>query len=49
MREVLAITDAAYEVASLLERVQMREAYLKAARYEWMFWDSAYRLERWPV
>ena len=22
----------------------MREAYLKAVRYEWMFWDSAYRL-----
>ena len=27
----------------------MREAYLKAVRYEWMFWDSAYRLEAWPV
>ena len=31
------------------ERLLMREAYLKAVRYEWMFWDSAYRLEAWPV
>ena len=30
-------------------REEMRAAYLKATRYEWMFWDSAYRLEAWPV
>jgi thiaminase/transcriptional activator TenA len=23
--------------------------YLTASRYEWMFWDAAYRLESWPV
>jgi thiaminase/transcriptional activator TenA len=23
--------------------------YLTASRYEWMFWDAAYRLEAWPV
>jgi thiaminase (transcriptional activator TenA) len=23
--------------------------YLTASRYEWMFWDAAYRLEQWPV
>ena len=27
----------------------MRESYLEAVRYEWMFWDSAYRMEDWPV
>jgi thiaminase/transcriptional activator TenA len=26
----------------------MREAYERSARLEWMFWDSAYRMERWP-
>ena len=28
---------------------EMRDGYLKATRYEWMFWDSAYRLEAWPI
>jgi thiaminase/transcriptional activator TenA len=27
----------------------IREHYLVASRYEWMFWDAAYRLEGWPV
>ena len=49
VREVLALTDAAHEAASAGEQAAMREAYLKAVRYEWMFWDSAYRLEAWPV
>lgn len=49
VREVLAHVDAAFEGASADERGSMREAYLAAVRYEWMFWDSAYRLETWPV
>ena len=49
VREVLAHTDAAHDAAGAAERLLMREAYLKAVRYEWMFWDSAYRLEAWPV
>jgi thiaminase/transcriptional activator TenA len=47
--EVLAHTDAAFEHATPADRRAMREAYLKATRYEWMFWDSAWRLEPWPV
>jgi thiaminase/transcriptional activator TenA len=27
----------------------IQEHYLTASRYEWMFWDAAYRLEAWPV
>ena len=49
VREVLALTDAAHDDAAAGERLLMREGYLKAVRYEWMFWDSAYRLETWPV
>jgi hypothetical protein len=22
---------------------------LRSAQYEWLFWDSAYRLEAWPI
>lgn len=29
-------------------RRAMRAAYEQSARLEWMFWDSAYRMERWP-
>jgi thiaminase/transcriptional activator TenA len=49
VREILAHTDAAHDGAEVGEREFMREGYLKAVRYEWMFWDSAYRLEAWPV
>ena len=28
---------------------QMHRAYRRSAQLEWMFWDSAYRLETWPV
>ena len=28
---------------------QMHLAYRRSAQLEWMFWDSAYRLEAWPV
>ena len=31
------------------DRHLMRESYLEAVRYEWMFWDSAHRLEGWPI
>lgn len=28
---------------------RIRQHYLMASRYEWMFWDAAYRLEAWPI
>jgi thiaminase/transcriptional activator TenA len=27
----------------------MHHAFRRCCQYEWMFWDAAYRLERWPV
>ena len=27
----------------------MRRHFLVTSRYEWMFWNMGYRLERWPV
>lgn len=43
------IVDQAAETASLSEQEQMHTAYATAARYEWMFFDAAWRLETWPV
>jgi thiaminase/transcriptional activator TenA len=28
---------------------RMFQAFQRASEYEWMFWDSAYRLETWPT
>lgn len=28
---------------------QMHHAYRRSAQLEWMFWDSAYRTETWPI
>ncbi|MCF6468837.1 thiaminase II [Nonomuraea sp. MG754425] len=30
-------------------RAAMARAYCRAAAYEWMFWDSAWRRESWPT
>ena len=35
--------------ASADERARMEAAYVTSTRYEYAFWDMAYRLEQWPV
>ncbi|WP_051292994.1 thiaminase II [Olivibacter sitiensis] len=30
-------------------RAQMTASYIKACQLEWLFWDSAYRLEQWDL
>lgn len=46
---VLAVVDSLGDVVGRQERTRMREHYRTGARYEWMFWEAAYRRERWPV
>ena len=41
--------DGAAEAAGPEEQEAMRQAFLTSSRYEYMFWDMAYRMERWPV
>jgi len=49
VRGVIATVDRVASVASAETRRDMHIAYTHAAKLEWMFWDSAYRLEQWPV
>jgi thiaminase/transcriptional activator TenA len=49
VRKVIAISDQMAEAASPTVHDQMFRAFVRAAQLEWMFWDSAHRLERWPV
>lgn len=46
---VRALVDAAAAGAGEGTRAAMTRAFRDATRYEWMFWDSAYRQEGWPV
>ena len=49
VRTVIAATDEAAEVASSSLRERMHAAFARATQLEWVFWDSAFRLEAWPV
>ncbi len=46
---VIAVVDevAIYAAPRTLEA--MHHAFMRATQLEWMFWDSAYREEAWPV
>ncbi|MEA2967166.1 MAG: hypothetical protein QOE78_427, partial [Alphaproteobacteria bacterium] len=46
---MIAATDEAAETASSSLRERMHAAFVRATQLEWMFWDSAFRLETWPV
>ncbi|MEU4119496.1 thiaminase II [Kitasatospora sp. NPDC028055] len=49
VRRVLALTDRLGEELSAAERRRVVEHFTTTSRYEWMFWDAAWRGERWPV
>ena len=43
-----------HEVAALPavppeEEARLHEIFLISTRYEWLFWEMAWRLEEWPV
>jgi len=46
---VISITDRTADAATEDQRVGMLETFKRSSQYEWMFWDSAYHLETWPV
>ena len=47
--EVLTVTDRIGAQAPTPDLAAMRTHFHAAARYEWMFWDAAYRMEQWPI
>ncbi len=49
VQKAISIADQLATEASSELRGRMKMAFVQGARYEWMFWDSAYRLEEWPV
>ena len=49
VRAVLSEADKAGSVLLPAERAKVARHYRMTSRYEWLFWDSAYRMETWPV
>jgi thiaminase/transcriptional activator TenA len=47
--EVLAVTDRVGPTLTASEEAAARAHFATTARYEWMFFDAAHRLEDWPV
>ena len=46
---VLDLTDEVCEDLNPSQKARVGETFVVASRYEWMFWDAAWRLEGWPV
>ena len=49
VEKALNICNDLAESASEKTRKAMQEAYLTASKLEYVFWDSAYQLEKWAV
>jgi thiaminase/transcriptional activator TenA len=49
VRATIAATEEVAAPASPALRERMHAAFARATQLEWIFWDSAYRLENWPV
>ena len=49
VRAVITTTDEVAARASEETLKSMHTAFTRATQLEWMFWDSAYRLAKWPV
>ena len=49
VNRVIAITNRLAHAAMPETRDRMAKAFMRCTRFEWMFWDSAYRLEEWPA
>jgi thiaminase (transcriptional activator TenA) len=46
---VLDVVDEIGTEVGAIERAHMRDLFATGCRYEWMFWDAAWRSETWPI
>lgn len=49
VKRAIAICDEVAKNCSPSQQQAMTDAFVMASKLEWMFWDSAWRLEKWPV
>lgn len=49
VEKAISICDDVASRCSASQQEQMTKAFIMASKLEWMFWDSAYQMEQWPV
>jgi thiaminase/transcriptional activator TenA len=49
VREQIRLMDRLGAEANGREKKLMTDHFILSSRYEFMFWEQAYRLESWPV
>lgn len=49
VRQAIGICDELADDCSDKQRAAMTRSYVLCTKMEWMFWDSAYKLEQWPI
>ncbi|MDR2461160.1 MAG: thiaminase II [Deltaproteobacteria bacterium] len=49
VEKIIKATDYLAENSSASERLSMLEAFVMSSKMEWLFWDSAWRKEKWPI
>ncbi|GGH60288.1 thiaminase/transcriptional activator TenA [Filimonas zeae] len=49
VQKAIAICDTVAASCTPAQQQQMTNAFVMASRMEWMFWNSAWQMEQWPV
>ena len=49
VEKAIHICDEVATTCSIPQQQSMTDAFIIASRLEWMFWDSAWKMEQWPV
>ncbi len=47
--KAIEICNQLAETTTIEIRAKMTEAFVRATKMEWMFWESAYNLEKWKI
>jgi thiaminase/transcriptional activator TenA len=48
-KKALKITDELAYHANDITKAQMKEMFILSTKLEFMFWDSAYKMEQWVI
>ncbi len=48
VQRAIGLADTAGATAAARTRERMLAAFVRSSRYEWLFWDGAYRQRGWP-
>ena len=49
VREQIQLMDTLGAAAKPQEKKLLMDHFILSSRYEFMFWEQAYRLEQWPI